>query len=508
MSVVEGRTLTADLDRGCDVCIVGSGAGGSVLAAGLCARGLDVVMVEEGPYRTAKDFDLEERHAYTEMYQDRGLRTSEDGAVIVLQGRTVGGGTTVNWTTCFRTPDETLAHWRDHHGLDELTPDALRPHFDAVEARLGIGPWPEQLVNANNQVLLRGARKLGYEVAPLRRNVRGCINSGYCGVGCAWDAKQSMINTYLPDAFADGLTLFSDMRADRIEMHHDRAGLVLCSALDGRKRTGVRLRIRPRIVVVAGGAINTPALLLRSELELHAKIGHRTFIHPTVAVTGRYREAIDGWSGAPQSVGSHHFFRRGEEVGYFLECPPLQPVLASSALSAFGADQLVYMQNLRHVSGLIALMVDGWHEDVPGGVVRLASDGRPRVNYAFSPRIVRAMKEATTTLARIHLAAGAATVITLHGKSVQVSSESDLQRLEFAPYGPHEHVIFTAHQMGGAAMGADPLRHPVDPHHRLRDTQNVFVVDGSVFPTAVGVNPSETIYALAHRAVDYVAAAV
>ncbi len=193
MSVVEGRTLVTDLDRGCDVCIVGSGAGGSVLAAGLCARGLDVVMVEEGGYRTAKDFDLEERHAYTEMYQDRGLRTSADGAVIVLQGRTVGGGTTVNWTTCFRTPDETLAHWRDHHGLSDLTPEALRPHFEAVEERLGIAPWPEQLANANNQVLLRGARKLGYDVAPLRRNVRGCINTGYCGVGCAWDAKQSMI---------------------------------------------------------------------------------------------------------------------------------------------------------------------------------------------------------------------------------------------------------------------------------------------------------------------------
>ena len=169
--IVAGNERPARVELACDVCIVGSGAGGATLAAGLAQRGLNVVMLEEGGHHTSRDFVGKEGVNYPMLYQERGTRATADLAFTILQGRSVGGGTTVNWTTCFRTPDRVLEHWRSAHGIEGLDPAALAPHFDAVEARLGIQPWSEDLINENNRVLLDGARKLGWSAEILRRNL-------------------------------------------------------------------------------------------------------------------------------------------------------------------------------------------------------------------------------------------------------------------------------------------------------------------------------------------------
>ena len=177
-----GAEVSEDQDLTCDVCIIGSGAGGAVLAAGLAERGLDVVVLEEGGWFTKADFNLEEGSAYPMLYQGRGGRATADLAITVLQGRSVGGSTTVNWTTCFRTPDTVLSHWESEWGITGLGSEALTPHFEAVESRLGIEPWPENIANANNRVLYDGCQKLGWEAQATRRNVRECGNTGYCGL--------------------------------------------------------------------------------------------------------------------------------------------------------------------------------------------------------------------------------------------------------------------------------------------------------------------------------------
>lgn len=505
MSMIAGRDLRDDVERSCDVCIVGSGAGGGIVAAELARAGLDVVMLEEGGHNPSKDFDLVERNMIPRMYQDRGTRTTSDGAIIVLQGRTFGGGTTVNWTTCFRTPPTTLAYWGERFGLDMLTPDSLAPHFDHVEERLGITTWPEVLANPNNRTLLDGGRKLGWKVEPLKRNVRGCRNSGYCGVGCAWDAKQSMLVTTLPEAVESGMIVYTDVRAEQIEMDGQRCRAVHGVALQGTRDrpTGVAVTIRPRILVVAGGAINSPMLLLKSGINPGGLVGTRTFLHPTIALPAIHEQQIAGWSGAPQSVGSHEFADRGDKMGFFLECPPLQPMLASTAHNGFGLSQAEFMRQLPHLSAVIALMIDGIGDD-PGATVTLRRDGRPAVTYQSSPRFEEGLKAATIALARAQLAAGAKKAMTLHNDPIVLTTEADLARLEAAPYGLLEHQMFTAHQMGGCTMGTDPRTSVVDPEHRLRGADNVFVIDGSVLPSGLGVNPSETIYALAHRASAFV----
>ncbi|HUK65992.1 MAG TPA: GMC family oxidoreductase [Anaeromyxobacteraceae bacterium] len=509
--ILTGREIAQDVEERPDVCVVGSGAGGAVVAARLAERGLRVVVLEEGGYYRPSDADMQEGTAYPRLYQDHGQRATADLAITILQGRTVGGSTAVNWTTSFRTPERVLAHWRAVHGLDAFTTEALAPHFAAVEARLNIHEQPDEGVNANNRTLWDGAGKLGWARARTRRNVDGCANLGYCGMGCPIGARTSMDITYLPDAVAHGARLYANTRAVRLEKTGRRVsavhGEVLDSATD--RPTGRRVLVRPRLVVLSGGAINTPALLLRSDIRLAGKVGARTFLHPVAGVLGLYPRPIEGFYGAPQSVASHEFVERGPgKIGFFLEAAPVHPVLAATALGGFGALHESFMARLSHASALIALTVDGFLPDEEGGTVSLRSDGRLRIDYPLRAEMWEALREGSKALARVHLAAGATAAYSLHEEPVEMRVESDVDKLDRAPWQPCRLQLFTAHQMGGCAMGQDPERSCTSAEFRLHAHENVFVVDGSVLPTSLGVNPQLTIFGLAHLAAEHVAAAV
>lgn len=502
--------ITADIDWSCDVCIVGSGAGGSVLAAGLVEAGLDVVMIEEGSRVTHKDFTLHEAQAIPDMYQDQGTRATADRAITVLQGRTVGGTTTINWTTCFRTPERILSHWQQHFGI-ELGAEELAPHFEAVEKRLSIETWAEAMANKNNQALLTGARALGWEAGPLRRNVKGCANSGYCGLGCPVDGKQAMGITYIPDAVAGGMRLLANVRAEKFVVDNGRVTEVAGQVMTPKAPLpdGPKVRVKAKVFVSSAGAINGPRLLLMSGLDRGGLVGRRTFVHPVVSIAGEYEEVVNPFWGAPQSAGSHEFIDRGSDrVGFFLEAAPLQPLFAAVAFNSFGQELMDVMARLPHVSSLLSLSVDGLVDGDEGGVVTVRKDGRADLDYPVGPALMESFRASHDVLARIHLAAGAKRAASLHSPPVELRSEADLHRLASAEYGAHKHAIFTAHQMGGCTMGADPERSVVDLDHRFRGVDNLFVVDGSVLPTALGVNPSQTIYGLAHRARRFVGEAV
>ncbi len=506
-----GADLTTDQELDCDVCIVGSGAGGAVLAAGLVERGLDVVVLEEGGYYTRTDFNGDEGQAFDRLYQDRGTRATADVAITILQGRSVGGGTTVNWTTCFRTPERILDHWAEQHGVEGLSKDALEPHWRAVEERLGIEEWPLAQANRNNRILAEGCKALGWEFSPLRRNVRGCVDSGYCGLGCPVGAKQAMHRTFIQDGLDLGLRLYADVRADRLEHRDRQVEAVVASVLDrsSGRPTGVTLRVRPKVCVSSGGAINGPALLLRSGLDAAGRVGRRTFLHPVVAMPAFFEEPIHPFYGAPQSVSSHQFADRGaDKVGFFMEVAPIQPVVATLAFSGFGASQREFMKDLPNMGGLLALAIDGIHPDDEGGQVSLRSDGRLRVDYPVQPHLAEAFQAAHQALAQVGLAAGASQVLSLHLEPQSIRSEADLPALASAAYGAFEHPIATAHQMGGCSMGGDRNRSVVSSELQHHDADNLFVVDGSVFPTSLGVNPSLSIYGLSHWARERVAAAV
>jgi choline dehydrogenase-like flavoprotein len=495
--IVVGQDVTADVTLTPDFCVVGSGAGGSVAAQVLAATGASVVILEEGGHFTRRDFNMQESWAYPAMYQDHGNRATEDLAITVLQGRTVGGGTTVNWTASFRTPPATLALWAAQHAvaIDEA---ALIPHWEAVERRLQIPlEGTADDVNQNNRMLWNGAKALGWQPRLVRRNVKGCARLGFCGLGCPIDAKQSAAITYVPDAIAAGASLYADCRVVKLARDGRRITEVVAEVLDrGPDRaTGRTVTVRPRRgVLLAGGAINTPALLLRNRIGSDSdRLGKRTFLHPTVPMVGMFPDRIEGFYGPPLSVSCHHFADRGARVGYFLEVAPIHPMLAAIAFPGFGDRHRLIAQRLPFAQATIALLIDGHHED-PGGTVSVSSSGRIKLAYPLSPALREAGVDALGNMARLLLAAGATEVISLHSDPVVVRNERDIAVLARPAFAANQHTLFSAHQMGGAAMGEDPRHAVVNSRGRHHQLDNLWITDGSVFPTALGVNPQLSVF--------------
>jgi choline dehydrogenase-like flavoprotein len=508
-AIYPGSVITRDVEERPDVCIVGSGPGGSVLAAGLCARGLRVVMLEEGGYHRRGDYSLHEEKAFPMLYQEQGMRATADAGITILQGRTVGGGSVVNWTTSFRTPKVTLDRWARVHGVKGLDEVALTPHWEAVEKRLGVHDFVDAH-NGNNSVLVRGCEALKFQVHATRRNTNNrCFNSGYCGFGCPVDGKNDMVVTYLPDAVAQGLKVYSNCRAERFEVEGGKVSVITATVIDDltHQPTGRTVTVRPKVLVLSGGAINSPAILLRSGVNQNGQVGRRTFLHPVVAMASVHAKPIEPYFGAPQSSASHHFIERGEgEVGFFIETAPIHPMLASGAFQGFGVPHEELMRQLPFSNVLLGLTRDGFVDGDEGGTVTVKADGRPSVAYPISAKLQEAFREACKAMARIQFAAGATSVLTLTG--VRLQSVDELGKLDGLKYGVLDQPLFSAHQMGGCAMGGDPARSVVDSQLRHHTLPNLFVVDGSVFPTSLGVNPQQSIYGLSSYATGFVAQAV
>jgi choline dehydrogenase-like flavoprotein len=338
----------------CDVAIIGSGAGAGITAELLSAAGLKLVIIEEGPLKSSKDFKQLESEAYPQLYQESAGRKTADKAINILQGRCVGGSTTVNWTSSFRTPSDTLGYWRQHFGLTEFTDDALSPWFQAAEQRLGIGPW---LVppNENNDLLRRGALKMGIAAAAIQRNVRGCWNLGSCGVGCPTNAKQSMLVTTIPAALDRSATLLVETRAERFDIKDGQIAAVHCTGVEANGAVAASARrtvIRAKHFVLAAGAINSPALLLRSNApDPHQRLGQRTFLHPVVLSSAIFKQTVAGWQGAPQTIYSDHFLEVDPidgPIGYKLEAPPLHPLIFATSIGGYGQEAAAVLKKFAH----------------------------------------------------------------------------------------------------------------------------------------------------------------
>jgi choline dehydrogenase-like flavoprotein len=481
-----------------EVCVIGSGAGGAVVAATLAGR-FDVLVLEEGGHHTKRDFKMREDLAYPMLYQEGGARTTKDLGIAILQGRSVGGSTTVNWTTCFRTPAEVLHHWQTVHGV-ALDESSLRPHWEEVEKRLSIHKVSIEAANRNNRLLWDGAQALGMQVDTLRRNVKSCMQSGFCGMGCPIDAKQSMLVTYLPDAVERGATVLSRCRVDRLEISAGRVVRAHCTVLadDGYSPESRHITVEAKRFVVSAGAIQTPALLIRSGLG-GGMAGRRTFLHPAVGVLSIFKDPVEAFFGAPQFVASHALAHRGEHTGVFLEAAPVHPMFAALAFNAVGSAHRDLMKRLPFAAGHGALAIDGFHPAEQGGTVSVRPSGAPLLDYPITERIWESLREGTRALIRIALAAGALEVRTAHDPPLIFKSEADLPNLDQARFEVGRLGVYAFHIMGGAMMGDDPEHSVVRTsdlrHHKV---ENLHVVDGSVLPTSLGVNPQLTIYGIAH----------
>jgi len=504
--VIDASALTQDRSFDADVVVVGTGAGGGVTAEILAKAGLKVLMVEEGALKSSKDFKMREADAYPSLYQESAARKTVDKAINILQGRTVGGTTVVNWTSSFRTPADTLGWWQAKYGLKDYSVESMAPWFQKMEERLNISDW-QAPPNPNNDLLRQGADKLGIKTGLIRRNVNGCWNLGYCGMGCPTNAKQSMLVTTIPAALEKGAVLLTRARAESFTLAGGKAASLECVALtaDGMQPTGRRLTLKARHFVVSGGAINSPALLMRSGApDPHQLLGQRTFLHPVVISMGTYQQPVEAFSGAPQTVYSDHFLHTQPvdgPMGYKLEVAPLHPVLGASTLSAFGASHANLMKRFAHVQGMLALLRDGFHPDAAGGRVTLRSDGSPQLDYPLTPYFWEGARRALLTMAEIQFAAGADAVSPVHELVTQPYKNWDEARQAIAALPMQKLLtrVVSAHVMGGCAMSGDASSGVVAPDGVYRGIGNVSVHDGSLFPTSIGANPQLSIYGVTAR---------
>ena len=499
--VVDASTLKQDQTYEADVAIIGSGAGGGTTAEILSAAGLKVLILEEGPLQTAANFkDMNDARAYGELYQEGAGRATSDGAVAILQGRSVGGTTTVNWTSSFRTPPHTLEYWADTFALKGGSEAEMAPWFAQMEERLGIAPWAVP-PNANNDALKRGADKLGWAAHVIPRNVRGCWNLGYCGLGCPTNAKQSMLVTTIPGALKNGAQLVHHVSVRKLVFSGGKVSGLDAEALgaDGVKPSGVKIAVKARHYVLAGGAINNPALLLRSNApDPHQRIGKRTCIHPVNLSLAMMPEKVEGYYGAPQSVYSdEHQWKHGATgpAGYKIEVAPMQPLLGSVIFGRYGEELKAGMAQLPNMQSMLALLRDGFDEQSPGGTVEIDDSGAPLLHYDFSDYLWDGFRRAYLSMAELQFAAGARQVMPLHLDSRPYDSWDETRAaISGLQYRKQRVPVFTAHLMGGCAMGEDERLTVVNSDGRFRHADNLSIIDGSVFPTSIGANPQLSIY--------------
>jgi choline dehydrogenase-like flavoprotein len=497
--------LPADIT--CDVAIVGSGAGAGITAELLARAGLQVVIVEEGPLKSSTDFNQREAEAYPSLYQESAARKTEDKAITILQGRCVGGSTTVNWTSSFRTPDSTLRYWQAHFGLDGYSTPALAPYFSQAETRLNIGPWLTP-PNENNDLLRRGAQKLGIPAESIRRNVKGCWNLGSCGMGCPTNAKQSMLVTTLPAALDRGAVLLVETRAERFELAQGRVTALRCSAVkpNGALASGAEgaTKIVAKHYVLAAGAINSPALLLRSQApDPYGRLGLRTFLHPVVMSAAVMDHDVQGWQGAPQSIYSDHFLQTQPidgPIGFKLEAPPLHPVIFASTVPGYGEQQAALLRQFPQTHVLLALLRDGFHEQSPGGKVGIRGDGSPALDYPLTDFVMDGARRALLTMMEIQFAAGARQVLPVHELAQPYATWAQARSaMEALPMKPLLTKFVSAHVMGGCAMAGSERLGVARPDGVHWQIGNLSIHDGSLFPTSIGANPQLSIYGIVNR---------
>ncbi|MEE2733599.1 MAG: GMC family oxidoreductase [Pseudomonadota bacterium] len=496
-----GAALEAPLALDCDVLVIGTGAGGGTAAEIFAQQGLKVIMLEEGPLQTSNDFDMQEKKAYSSLYQEGLTRGTADGGFTIMQGRAVGGSTTVNWTASFRTPDQTLDHWTRVHGLKGFSKEEMAPWFEKMEQRLHISKW-NMVPNANNSVIAKGCDKLGYDWAIIPRNVNGCWNLGYCGTGCPTNAKQSMLVTTIPAALELGAELLYRARADQLIIDGDQVKGVRGHGLadNGIDRTQT-FTVTARHTVMACGGINGPGLLLRSNApDPHQRIGKRTFLHPVPATLGDFPERIDGYYGAPQSVYSDHFqWRNGTTgpAGFKLEVPPLQPGFVASIGMLHGQAHSDQMNRLPYLNMMIALLRDGFVEESQGGEIFLRDDGIPGIHYEINDYLREGIVRAWKTMTEIQFAAGAKAVRPVHSQSRYVSTLKEaLQQADSLNLDINKMRVGSAHVMGGCGMGEDPQSSVVDSLGKFHHLDGLHIMDGSTFPTSIGANPQLSIYGM------------
>jgi choline dehydrogenase-like flavoprotein len=495
LKVTQASDITAtEINLKADVVVIGSGAGGAIAAFELARAGKSVIVLEAGPYIPSEKFTEMLAVSMGTLYQDHGGQSNMNGDIAILQGACVGGSTVVNAALCFRTPDYYFKLWAKDYGLTNLTSAVMKPYFEKIERNLNIKTVESHETSPGAELIGKGMTKLGYPKGKARRNIKNCTLTGACFSGCASDRKQSMLVTYLPWAVAHGATIFADTRVTQIMAKDGKASGVLATVIDpatGQKKADIR--VDAAIVVCAAGPVQTPVLLLKSNLaNSSSQVGKNFACHPTMSVTAEFDQEVNDFHGATHSLYMDQN-TLPEKGGYLLLNAIQEPVEAGFQVEpGTGKPYVAYMTGYKNTIRLISLI-----HDKNVGQVKW-ENGQKQIHYTVDNDDFDAMKKGLTATAKILFASGARKIYLPSSNKIVIESAEQVDKVIGALKNEPARYKYTSfHPQGTCRMGRDPKTTVVNPYGETHDVKNLYVADASLLPTSIGYNPSETVYALA-----------
>jgi len=484
LPVLRGREEKRPFSAKVDVVVVGSGAGGAVVARELAKDGRSVVVLEEGGHYAPAEYGaMTPSNTFRRLAREAGMSVAmgvgDTPLISLLAGKCVGGSSVLTGGVCFRIPEEVLHVWSRDLGLSAMTPDHVDPFFREVEERVHVETVPAHMRSRATELFVEGADKLGIPMKSMRRNTRGCRGAARCNFGCPHGAKMSVDVSFLPDAVEHGARIVSDALVERIDITGGKARGVRGRFLDGiTGEPGVPFEVRARVVVVACGSMHTPILLRQSGLD-SAHIGRHLTLHPGVRIGALFDEAVDGWDGALQSVYSDHFLSEG----IWLNGVYSAVNVLAAAFPGLGHEHrrlVKSIPNLAFFGGMV-------HDD-GGGQVRRWLSREPLVFYRMIRRDKERLFKAIQILGKIAFAAGAREVLVPIFGMPTVKKPEELDFLAEAKLPASRVECMAFHPLGSAKMSTTRSAGVVKPSGETWDVENLFVIDGSVLPTSIGVN--------------------
>jgi len=490
-AVVTRHDHRGDAVLDADVVVIGSGAGGATVAAELAEAGFDVVVLEDGGHYQTADFTADSSAMTRRLYRDGGATLAiGDPPVHYQEGRAVGGSTVVNGGMSWRTPAKVLARWDRELGLAGIARD-LEPYFERVERRIHVAPMDADAIGNDNRLLKKGADAKGWKVIGNLRNQAHCTGSNRCAFGCPTGAKQSALVSYVPRALHYGARIYADVHVDRITWRGRRATGVV-GTINGTRHA---LTVHARLVVAACGAIHTPALLVRSGFRAPSgQLGKNLALHPNVKLVAIFDEIVTGWQGAHQAFQVREF----QDQGLLFAAINLPPSLMAMSFPHRGAALGELMQHYDRMvlAGMLC-------EDTATGRVRTIR-GRPQAFYQLAEADAANLQRGVALLSELLFAAGARRIVLPFRGAAELHGPDDARRLLDHRIPASGWEVLTVHLMGTARMGRDPAGAVADPFGQVHGADGLMIADASLVPTPIGVNPMETIMALATRAAGHV----
>lgn len=498
--ILEGRDVKGPEVFEAEAVVVGSGAGGGIIAKELQEHGVQTILFEEGGYYTSADFTQREEEMMPKLYWDAGLTGNRDMSVFIQYGRCAGGSTTHNIGLCFRPEPAILERWREEHGVENASYPELVPYMERVEQHIGVSRIPEGMLNANNLVFKRGADRLGYRGLIPNHNRINCLGAGFCELGCTYDRLQSVLITYLPKANAKGATIVCDARVERVVTQRGKVVRLEGYFLD--RESGIPRfpwEARASVFILAAGAIQTPALLARSGIE--GFYGKTLRLHPYVPVAALFKERIEAWRGLPQSYVVDEFahFKQRGYGGFLIITGFAHPAAFANLLPGAGETHFELMRQYPYMAACGAMV----HDETKGRV-SLARDGRTVVDYFPQREDKRYFMEGLKVMAKIMFAAGAQKVLLPYASPVMISSPHELDVVDRKGIHPRQILIGSVHPQGSCPMGEDPRHAFVNSHGRCHALSNLYVTDTSIFCTSLGTPPQIPTMTFATRTADFI----